>query len=248
MGTPDLARASLDPGLFSDNSDLMTKFYLEEANLPFEERLAHSDTYAELFFSLPEGKLKIQSTTEPLEPAVTGLRRLYLARPGVAEPRHVLDPDGNQVSIVPPGWRQIVNVGIEMAVGDAALQRRFLVDGLGATELDDGLQVGTTVLFVSEDPSVGEVTPPWRRGLVYLTVIVHDAVATHQRLIDAGGQHSLRLLRLADRCLFSWVRDPHGNWIEIVQYAELSGPLPDVPRIADHWDEVTRWREHAEVF
>jgi hypothetical protein len=45
--------------------------------------------------------------------------------------------------------------------------------------------------------------------------------------------------------VFSFVRDPFGNWIEVVQYANLSGPLPDVRRIEDHLDAVVTWREEA---
>ena len=67
----------------------------------------------------------------------------------------------------------------------------------------------------------------------------------NQHLLAAGAEHSLRILRLADRCNFSWVRDPSGNWIEMVQYARLSGPLPPVDHLEDHWDEVERWRQDA---
>ena len=75
----ELARGLLDPGLFSDNADAMTAFYASEAGLPFLERLQHSDTYAELFFTLPPGKLKIQASTEPMDAASSGYRELLLA-------------------------------------------------------------------------------------------------------------------------------------------------------------------------
>jgi hypothetical protein len=54
-------------------------------------------------------------------------------------------------------------------------------------------------------------------------------------------------LRLADRCIFSWVRTPSGNWLELVQYADY-GPLPDLPRAADRWPQIIRWRETGEAF
>jgi hypothetical protein len=133
-------------------------------------------------------------------------------------------------------------------VPDVDAQRRFLIEGMGARELEDGLRVGETQLFLEEDRETRAASPTCRRGFVYLTLIVDDCVAAHQCLLDAGAEHSARVLRLADRCLFSWVKDPGGNWIECVEYAELSGPLADVARLADHWEEVTQWREHGTAF
>jgi lactoylglutathione lyase len=248
MAGIELARGLLDPGLFSDNEAKMRDFYVQDVGLPFQERLPHSDTYAEVFFTLPPGKLKIQSFVEPLEPAVTGYRELLIARGDVDEVVQLQDPDGLPVQLVPVGHRGVTTAGIVVGVPDVDAQRRFLVEGMGATESHGGLRVGDTQLFVEERASSGEPTPAARKGFVYITMIVHDCVGAHERLLAAGGRHSLRTLRLADRCLFSWVRDPNGNWVEIVQYAELSGPLPDIDRLADHWDEVTEWRERGTAF
>ena len=245
---PDLARALLDPGLFSDNAESMSEFYVREVGLPFLERLPHSDTYAEVFFTLPPGKLKIQSSTLPMQPADSGYCELLIAREGRSDVRSMVDPDGLPVHVVPVGHRGVTTAGYVVRVADVDKQRRFYLDGMGASEAADGLRVGDTMLFLEHSPRHEWSTPPWRRGFTYITLIVHDAIATHHALLAAGAQHSLRLLRLADRCLFSWVRDPHGNWIEMVQYAELSGPLPDVERLDQHWEEVTRWRETGEPF
>lgn len=248
MATVDLARTTLDPGLFSDNAPTMQAFYDGELGLEFFERLQHSETYAELFFHVPGGKLKIQASTEPMEPAVSGYRGLLVAREGLGAPKEFTDPDGLSVQLVPPGHRGVTQVGIVVGVPDVERQHRFYVEGMGATPIEGGVRVGDTQLFLEPAPGQGRSTPPFRRGFTYLTLIVHDCAATHRSLLDAGAEHSLRELRLADRCNFSWVRDPFGNWIEIVQYDELSGPLPPVPRLEDHWAEVERWREQAVPF
>jgi catechol 2,3-dioxygenase-like lactoylglutathione lyase family enzyme len=244
----NLARRMLDPGLFSDHEPAMASFYEHDCGLPFLERLPHSDTYAEVFFTLPPGKLKIQSFVDPLEPAVSGYTGLVLARPGLTEPRDLVDPDGLAVTLVPPGHRGVTTLGVTCSVADVDAQERFLVEGMGATHDGDGWRVADTQLFLEERALGAPATPCERRGFIYLTLVVHDCEDTHRRLLDAGAEHSLRVLRLADRCLFSWVRDPHGNWIEIVQYADLSGPLPDVARLADHWPEVEEWRERGTAF
>lgn len=249
MPSYELARGLLDPGLFSDNGPKLEDFYGAALGLPFLERLRHSPTYQEVFFDLPPGKLKIQSFAEPMPgAAVTGYRELLLPRDGLREVQRLRDPDGLDVALVPRGWRGVTHAGVVCAVPDVEAQRRFLIEGLGAREVEGGLRVGDTQLFLEPDPDARPATPTCRRGFVYLTLIVHDCAAAHQCLLDAGAEHSARVLRLADRCLFSWVRDPGGNWIECVQYAELSGPLPEVARLADHWDEVARWRDHGTPF
>lgn len=241
----DYARGLLDPGLFSDNAPAMERFYQEQVGLPLFERLPHSDTYQEVFFKLPPGKLKIQAFTTPMERAVTGYAELYLAR-DVAEPRTFTDPDGLTVHVVPNGHRDVTSAGFVVRVNDVDKQRRFYVEGMGAQELPGGsLRIADTMFFVEHTDIVAAPTPSARRGFVYITAIAHDCQAAHQSMLAAGAEHSLRILRLADRCLFSWVRDPHGNWIEVVQYADLSGPLPDIARLADHWDEVIEWRDNG---
>ena len=244
----DLARTLLDPGLFSDNTEAMTAFYTGTVGLAFLERLPHSETYAEVFFTLPPGKLKIQSSTLPMDAADSGYVELMVARANQASVESVTDPDGLPVHLVPLGYRGVTTAGYVVAVADVDVQKQFYVNAMGAVDTGDGLRVGDTMLFLRHDPAKHRATPPWRRGFTHITLIVHDALAAHEALLVAGAEHSLRLLRLADRCLFSWVRDPHGNWIELVQYAELSGPLPDIDRLHDCWDAVTRWREDGVSF
>jgi predicted enzyme related to lactoylglutathione lyase len=244
----ELARTTLDPGLFSDNAAQMQPFYDAQVGLEFFERLDHSETYAELFFKAPGGKLKIQASTTPMEPAISGYQGLFIARDGIDQPRSMVDPDGLPVVVAPLGYRGVTQIGFTVKVPDAPRQQAFYREGMGATDTDDGLLVGATKLFVEEDASIGFATPPFRRGFTYITLIVHDCNTAHAALVAAGGQPSLHTLRLAERCNFAWVRDPHGNWIEIVQYADLSGPLPPADRLEDHWNEVTRWREEAIPF
>ena len=54
MSTFTFARRTLDPGLFSDNADVMQRFYTDTVGLPLLERLEHDDSYAEIFFELPD--------------------------------------------------------------------------------------------------------------------------------------------------------------------------------------------------
>src|SRR5262245_45510586 len=139
MPSYGLARGLLDPGLFSDHGPEQEAFYGKVLGLPHLESLRHSPTYQEVFFELPPGKLKVQSFAEPMPgPAVPGYRELWLARDGLREVRRLRDADGLEVALVPRGFRGVTHAGVVCAVADLGAQRRFLVEGLGAREVDGG--------------------------------------------------------------------------------------------------------------
>jgi catechol 2,3-dioxygenase-like lactoylglutathione lyase family enzyme len=242
-----LASSTLYPGLFTDNIDKM-KAYYDGRGLRFMELLRQSETYAELFFELPGSKLKIQSdSSRAMEPTTSGYVGLSIAGldDGLDAPVSELDPDGLPVRSVPYGWSGITSLGFSVDVPDRRRYVEFLITGMPGHENEHGVRVGDTQFLLSETPERGRSTPICRRGFTYITLIVHDLVNVHRVLLDAGAEDSFGITRLHDRCVFSFVRDPFGNWIEVVQYANLSGPLPDVRRIEGHLDAVVTWREEA---
>jgi hypothetical protein len=245
MSTFTLARATLDIGLFSDNP-AMAGFYMNVLGLPFVEALPHSDTYSENFYAANRASLKINASTEPMEPGTSGYRGLIIAREGITSPQRFVDPDGLVVTIVAPGHDGVHQMGIVCEVPDVAAERAFLVEGVGARDDEGVLRIGDTAFFLRTG-GVARPTPTWRRGFNYYVVFVSDIVTAHQQLLDNGAEHSAPPIRLADRCAFSWVRTPSGNWLELVQYAD-TGPLPDAPKAADRWPEIIRWRETGEAF
>jgi len=245
MSTFTLARATLDIGLFSDNP-AMAGFYTNVLGLPFVEALPHSDTYSENFYAANGASLKINASTEPMEPGTSGYRGLIIARDGTTSAQEFVDPDGLVVTIVPPGHDGVHQMGIVCEVPDVAAERAFLIEGVGARDDQGVLRIGETAFFLRPG-GVARPTPTWRRGFNYYVVFVRDILTAHQQLLDKGAEHSAPPLRLADRCAFSWVRTPSGNWLELVQYAD-TGPLPDAPRAADRWPQIIRWRETGEAF
>jgi lactoylglutathione lyase len=245
MSALALSRHTLDIGLFSDNP-AMAGFYTNELGLPFVEALPHSDTYSENFYAANGASLKINASTEPMEPGTSGYRGLIIAREGVTSPQGFVDPDGLAVTIVPPGHDGVHQMGIVCEVPDVAAERDFLTNGVGARDDKDALRIGETAFFLRTG-GVARPTPTWRRGFNYYVVFVRDIESAHRQLLDNGAEHSAPPLRLADRCVFSWVRTPSGNWLELVQYADY-GPLPEAPRAADSWPQIIRWRETGEAF
>ena len=245
MSTFTLARATLDIGLFSDNPS-MAGFYMNQLGLPFVEALPHSDTYSENFYAANGASLKINASTEPMDPGTSGYRGLIIAREGITRAQQFVDPDGLAVTLVPPGHDGVHQMGIVCEVPDVAAERAFLIEGVGARDDEGVLRIGETAFFLRTG-GVPRPTPTWRRGFNYYVVFVSDVSTAHQQLLDSGAEHSAPPLRLADRCAFSWVRTPSGNWLELVQYAD-TGPLPDAPRAADRWPQIIRWRETGEAF
>ena len=246
MGAVKLAKRSLDIGLFSDNP-AMPDYYQHTLGLPFVEAIEHSATYQEMFFEVNGASLKINQSTEPMGDGVSGYCGLVIATDTVSEPQHLTDPDGLRIELVPVGYEGITQFGIICRVPDADRQRSFLIESLGAEEMPGGVRIGDIPMRLEEAP-IERSTPTWRRGFNYYVVFAADGPRAHQQLLDAGAEHAVPPLKLMDRCVFSWVRDPSGNWIELVQYADIAGPLPEVDPIDQHWAEIVRWREDGVAF
>src|SRR5439155_25890588 len=101
--------------------------------------------------------LKINHHHEPLPDAPpSGYRELLVAREGLSAPRSLTDPDGNRVSVVPPGCEGVTQIGVRLGVRDLEAHRRFYVDALGLAEEPHAngaaFRAGETLLIVEEAP------------------------------------------------------------------------------------------------
>ena len=232
---------ALDLGLFSDNPG-MPAWYTDELGAPPVEVIEHSPTYAERFYRLGGSCLKINHSTEPMPPGASGYKELFVARAGLERPVTLRDPDGLRITLVPEADLDGAELAILMEVADPARQREFFCHALGAAPAADGVRLGDALFRFSPDPSAGRPAPTWSRGFKYYVLFVDDTPASHAELVAAGAEHGLRPLRLGDRCVFSWLRDPSGNWFELVQRASPGRPLAEVDLAGDCWDEIIEWR------
>jgi catechol 2,3-dioxygenase-like lactoylglutathione lyase family enzyme len=244
-----LARPGLDWGIPTDRGDAMRSFYGEHVGLPYLEENEIIPGHDEVFYEMLGSWLKLNTSVDPLEPAVTGYRELLMVDVDATEPRTVVDPDGLPFTFVPPGHRGIREVGLVMQVPDVDAQLRFLADGMGAKPVgnDGGLEVGNTVIFVDEAPGPMAITPIVRRGLTMLTLIVNDLLAVHDHLLQHGGIHGIRASDdpgVPGRCQFSFLRDPNGNWIELVQFAQ-GAPIPPPPWENPTFEQFMAFRDHG---
>lgn len=224
-----LAKQHLDVGLFTNNLGPMLAFWQQTVGLPFEEVLPTGGGNHQHRHGLNGAVLKLNHVREPLpESAPSGYHELLIAREGIETPRALTDPDGNRVTLVPPGHREVTSTAVVIRVGDLAAARAHYG---GALALDaagtNAFRCGETLVFLEEDRGRAPAGDMRARGYRYLTVQVWDADAEYAGIVARGGTGATPPRTLGKVARFGFVRDPGGNWLEISQRASLTGPLPE---------------------
>jgi lactoylglutathione lyase len=222
----DLAKPALDVGLFTNRLDEMLHFWQTEAGVPFSELLPVGGGLEQHRHAIGQSVLKINHSRDPLpEAPLAGYRHLLIAGSGVATVREMADPDGNRISLVPPGADGIVQLRLVLVVTDLTHHRAFYRDVLGLPEPSPGLiRVGDSQILLEAGDAAPD--PVQRaRGYRYITLQVFDVKATHARILAGGGREGMAPVKLGDVAHISFVRDPDGNWIEISQRKSITGTL-----------------------
>jgi lactoylglutathione lyase len=227
----DLAKPRIDFGLTTDNIEPMLRFWQHEVGLPFDHLLKIRRGHDQHRHDALGSVIKINYTEGPLpEGPPTGYRELFIAREGLAAPRPMVDPDGNRVTLVPPGWRGISQIGVRLAVRDLAAHRRFYTEALGLAEepWDGGaaFRGGESLLIVeAADDAPAEGVRPGAKGWGYVTFQVFKVDKEHAFVLAHGGDEATAPITLGTTARISMVRDPDGNRIELSQRASIVGSL-----------------------
>jgi lactoylglutathione lyase len=219
----ELAKDRIDVGLYTNRYEEMASFYGSVVGLAYEELLKVGGGVHQHRYGLRGSVCKINAARSDLPSAPTAFRRLVVARDGVSSPEVLVDPDGTEVELVPPGADGVDDLAVEWATRDADELGRLLSDGFGAV----GGRIGTSVVRVVHDPEVPEIGGMFASGFRYLTVQVRDVKAAHAHLLDVGWSEGRAPVKLGETAFISFVRDPGGSWVEVSQRASLTGPLPD---------------------
>jgi catechol 2,3-dioxygenase-like lactoylglutathione lyase family enzyme len=221
-----IAKAAIDVGLHTTNKDAMLDFWQREIGLPFHETLPVGRGVHQLRHGIGESVLKINHNRDAL-PATppAGYRHLTIAQPGVTSPRALADPDGNRVTLVPPGHDGIEQLQMQIAVRDLDAHRDFYRRILGLTETDGRFRCGVSLLSLVHDAHATGDSQMRGIGYRYLTIQVFDVVGAHREILTRGGLEGSAPVRLGDVAYISFVRDPDGNWIEISQRKSITGSL-----------------------
>jgi len=221
-----IAKAAIDVGLHTTNKDAMLDFWQREIGLPFHETLPVGRGVHQLRHGIGESVLKINHNRDalPVTPP-TGYRHLTIAQPGVTSPRALADPDGNRVTLVPPGHDGIEQLQMQIAVRDLDAHRDFYRRILGLAETDGRFRCGVSLLSLVRDEHATGDAQMRGIGYRYLTIQVFDVVGEHREILARGGREGSAPVRLGDVAYISFVRDPDGNWIEISQRKSITGSL-----------------------
>jgi catechol 2,3-dioxygenase-like lactoylglutathione lyase family enzyme len=227
----DLAKPRIDFGLTTTNLEPMLRFWQDEVGLPFDHvlpiRRGHNQHRHDALGSV----IKINHTEGSLaEGPPTGYRELYVARPGLPAPKPMADPDGNRVTLVPPGWRGIGQIGVRLAVRDLTAHRRFYAEALGLPEepWEGGaaFRGGESLLIVEEVADApSPETPRGAGGWGYITFQVFKVDREHAFVLAHGGGEAVAPITLGTTARISMVKDPDGNRIELSQRASIVGSL-----------------------
>lgn len=221
---PWLAKAALDVGLFTNRSQALLPFWQRDVGVPFSELLPLGGGLAQHRHAIGESVLKINDSRAPLPDAPpSGIRELLLARPGIASPTLLEDPDGNRVTLVPPGAFDQLRVAL--TVSDLAAHRHFYGDVLGLPAQDaDTFLCGSSQIRLSHGAATADPEQVGT-GYRYLTIQVFDVRERHEAILAAGGREGRAPMKIGDVAHISFVRDPDGNWIEISQRKSITGSL-----------------------
>jgi lactoylglutathione lyase len=225
-----LAKPALDVGLFTNQREAALAFWHGAVGLASDHvaKLGGGIQQHRHFVDAegPTGSiLKLNHMRDPLPllPA-SGYRELVLARRGCAAPERLHDPDGNPVTLVPPGHDGVEQLAVLLRVSNRDAFDRFYRHALGLVSLQSGVYAcGRSQLHLREEAPV-ERAADWRgRGFRYLTIQVFDAETEHAGILARGGEEGMAPVVLGDTARFSFVRDPDGNFLEISQRASLTG-------------------------
>lgn len=225
----ELAKDRIDVGHYTNRwGDGAEAFWRDTVGLAYEELLKVGGGVHQHRFGLRGSVCKVNVARAELPSAPTAFRRLVVAREGQASPELLLDPDGTEVELVPPGEGGVTDLAVEWVTADVDALGRLLGDGFGAESQGGGeWRIGTSLLRLVEDPGVPHVGGMFAAGFRYLTVQVRDVRSAHAHLLDAGWSEGRAPVKLGETAFISFVRDPGGSWVEVSQRASLTGPLPD---------------------
>ncbi len=222
----NLAKPRLDLGLYTNRLEAMLAFWQGQVGLPFDHMLPLGSGARQHRHDLLGSVLKINHTREPAADAPrSGYRELLIARDGLSVPKPLTDPDGNRVTLVPPGHLGISRIGIRVAARDLGRLAAFYATALQLPAEGEGFRCGDSLLLPEADPAATADPVMRAPGYRYLTVQVFKVDEEHAGILARGGTEGAAPRTLGQTARISFVRDPDGNWIEISQRASLTGAL-----------------------
>jgi lactoylglutathione lyase len=221
------AKPALDLGFYSNDLETAQTFWGSVVGLPYEELLKVGGGVHQHRYTLHGAVLKSNIARDPLEPTTSGLVRLRIAA-DVDGPTVLDHPDGVDVELVPMGHDGVSATEVTIAARSVDHTASLLIEAFDAKPFGGRIHVGETLIAFDHQPHRAPAGPSRSAGFTYLTAQVFDVVAQHERFIRKGFTEGMAPTRLGDTAAISFVRLPDGDWLELSQRANLTGPLPDL--------------------
>jgi lactoylglutathione lyase len=221
----NLAKNHIDVGLFSTRREAQLAFWQGPVGLPYDHLGKLGGGMQQHRHHMNGSILKMNHARDKLpDVPPSGIVELLIAREGIDEACHLIDPDGNRVTLVPRGCEGVVGIGVVLRVGNRDATDRFYRHVMQFDSPSRGVyRAGDSLVIVGEEGPV-EKSAEWRApGFRYTTVQIFDAAREHEGILARGGEEGAPLRVLGDTVRYSFVRDPDGNFIEISQRASLTG-------------------------
>ena len=227
----NLAKPHLDVGLYVRDTDAALAFWQQSVGAVFDHTLAIRRGLRQHRHDLFGSVLKINNSRETLpDNPPTGYRELLVARGDIAELKALRDPEGNRVTLVPPGQFGVDKIGMRLAVRDLTAHRNFYTGALGLAEerVDGGgaaFRAGDNVILLDESEDASGDASIDGYGWRYITFQIHKVDEEHACALAHGAGEGLSPLTLGETARISMIRDPDGNWIELSQRASIVGSI-----------------------
>jgi catechol 2,3-dioxygenase-like lactoylglutathione lyase family enzyme len=225
-----LAKRVIDVGLSTNDQEPMLRFWQQDVAVRFDHVLPVRRGQKQYRHDEQGSVIKLNHHAEPLPAAApSGYRELIIARGGLQKPRRMVDPDGNRVQLVPPGYDGVTQIAVAMGVRSLSAHRRFYGDILGFSEQSwsggPAFRLGDSLILLEEDRAA--IVDPVRQahGWRYITLQISDIDAVHDELRSRGVREGLAPITLGDVARISMILDPDGNWIELSRRASIVGSL-----------------------
>jgi len=222
-----LAKPRLDIGLATNDLAPMLAFWQGAAGVPFDHLLPIRKGRDQHRHDLLGSVLKINHHANPIpDTPPSGYLELIAARDGMIVPVSLADPEGNRVTLVPPGYDGVTQIAVRLGVRDLDAHRRFYAEALGFPEEAPGrFRAGESLVILEPDPNAPGDAGMQGRGWRYITFQVFKVDEVHAAVLAKGGREALAPVTLGTTARISMVRDPDGNWIELSQRASIVGAL-----------------------
>lgn len=220
-----LARAAFDVGLLTTDVGPMVAFWHHERRLPVERVFEPSPGVTQYKLTMHGAVLKVNHVAAGAGPPARlgAVRLLRLVDDEIVEARHLRDPDGNLVQLVPPGG-DLSTFGVHLTVSDERSAAEFYGGVLGLEVVSDRCyDVAGAALSFAWSPDVAPATGTGGRGFGYITLQVMDVMAAHAFVCSRGADEVMAPSdsAYAGGSSVSFIADPDGNLIELSERPDL---------------------------